>query len=130
MTPEKETMTTTEHLQKIKLECERLLTISEKRTQGKWISSHDPFKQRWQIDAWLSPFGGANIGRCGPNGAYEASYIAACAGAAEAGWRSTIASINRLTLTLGALPLGHYAMPPLIAMRDEILAAWPTELLP
>jgi len=32
-------MTTTEHLQLIKAECERLLAIAEKRTQGEWYVS-------------------------------------------------------------------------------------------
>ena len=97
-------MTTTEHLQKIKAECERLLANS--RDNG--------------IDKYTEP--------------------------AEAGWRSTIAAIDSITLAQSALlkisklPQGYEGNAGADSIAEDchfdiesainqILAAWPTELL-
>jgi hypothetical protein len=98
-------MTTTEHLQLTKAECERLLAIAEKRTQGEWFTDDnlDP--------ALIAP--------------EDAAYIAACAGRAEAGWRATIAAIDFLSRPQSSF--GHSRSE--LAMIEPILAAWPIELL-
>jgi len=119
-------ITTTEHLQLIKAECERLLAIAEKRTQGEW--TRDPQED----SAWTSDYE-FQIAHCQSKPGCgmlhdreqrrgNATYIAACAGRAEAGWRATIAGCEEcldhlkhgLTCTL---------------LTEQILAAWPIELL-
>jgi hypothetical protein len=114
-------MTTTEHLQLIKSECERLLAIAEKRTQGNWT---------WGMRYIASPQDSREIAMI-PHGlpcthghewTDNASYIAACSGRAEAGWRSTIAAID-LIFELHSLDI------PELTVTKTILAAWPIELL-
>ena len=121
-------MNTTEHLEKIKAKCQQLLATAEKRTPGKWIhdacavisrcSEHDG-EARKHIDGGFY--------RIEVDGAPSAcTYIASCAGPAEAGWRATIAVIHN------ALCAGHefWELPP--ARQSDlklIIAAWPEELL-
>jgi hypothetical protein len=93
-------MTTTEHLKLIKAECERLLAIAEKRTQGEWnvcehratwtsylIRGGEKQNQLAQSFNWQDK--GFDI-----NSEHNATYIAACAGRAESGWLATIAAID------------------------------------
>jgi len=125
-------MTTIAHLKLIKAECERLLALSEKRTQGKWESGISTWNKNGKPfrTPILSKKTIANtydvkshVGCASPN----ADYIAACAGAAEAGWRSTIATIE-LIFELDALDM---PMPPIadLTTTKDILAAWPIETL-
>jgi hypothetical protein len=127
-------ITTTEHLQLIKAECERLLSIAEKRTQGEWSSPMDGLiyasKARlFDIGSYSDGFGMEDN---------DATFIADCAGRAEAGWRATIAAIDGLLI--------FYTLPNVEAPNEVhqvwehdaeiaeeslnlILAAWPIELL-
>ena len=100
-------MTTTEKLQKIKAECERLLALAEKRTPGKWFPT----------------------GRTACYNANDAEFIAACAGLAEAGWKATIAAIDDILPYLqddyaadGFFRSGHKWL--LNKRAQPILAAW------
>jgi hypothetical protein len=103
-------MTTTEHLQLIKAECERLLAIAEKRTQGEW--------KRHELQATIKGEQ-RDVARCL---LYEdANFIAACAGRAEAGWEATIAAIDGLD------DIDHSRPYQLIS--GSIITAWPIELL-
>jgi hypothetical protein len=115
-------MTTTEHLQRIKTKCEELLAIAEKRTPGEWDAK--PIDQR-QTEFGLSA-NGKELVWTYPQEPYwiskpNATFIASCAGPAEAGWRSTIAAIE-------ALPAITYSEFRYRAEAD-IIAAWPEELL-
>jgi len=115
-------MTTTEHLQLIKTECERLLAIAEKRTQGKWIH-REGFRMCLFSDALHQDpvlYGDEYV-----IDGTDADYIAACAGHAEAGWRSTIAAIDLIFFVQKTYP----DLCATIHAADEILAAWPIELL-
>jgi hypothetical protein len=110
-------MTTTEHLQLIKAECERLLAIAEKRTQGEWYA-----RSRSGPGAITAEVCYGLVDECITDGTYEindAAYIAACAGRAEAGWRATIAAIDKLAFDQSGNA----------ATIQIILAAWPIELL-
>jgi hypothetical protein len=133
-------ITTAEHLQLIKAECERLLAVAEKRTPGMWtvhehramwtsylVRGGEKKNQLAQTFNWQD--NGFDI-----NSESNATYIAACAGRAEAGWRATIAAIDCL---IDCEEL-HYCdndgrdCPrdrPLIRLQNCILAAWPLELL-
>jgi hypothetical protein len=75
-------MTTTEHLQKIKAECERLLAIAEKRTKGKWIY-HEGRRMSIYADTFHQDAVLHGDEYCIDY--TDGDYIAACAGAAEAG---------------------------------------------
>ncbi len=108
-------MTTTEHLQLIKKECERLLALSEKRTQGEW-----------KYDGCSYKIG--NVRHMLRNDGFgcthaDAIYIAACAGRAEAGWRSTIASVDAMMHDIEHMARLNFTM------LNALLDAWPIELL-
>ena len=97
--------TITEKLNAIAAKCRALLALAEKRTQGKWI--HDKSSETIgdvttenldgiaQAQERISE---AGKGRAAQNIMRDknAAYIAACAGAAEAGWRTTLAAITAL----------------------------------
>lgn len=114
-------MNTTEHLQKIKAKCLELLEITEKRTPGKWQIVGNEIRGPFLamiIAHGLSPRGD------------DAHFIASCAGAAEAGWRSTIAAIDGLKAHLddykdAEIKPNYYVEKAIVA----ILAAWPVEIL-
>lgn len=117
----------TEHLERIKAKCRANLALAEKRyTQGRWYQPRDA---RHLI--YDHPTGGNHVlSMDDREGAYEdAAYIAACAGAAEAGWRATSEEID------GLLPYFHQSVTPSVLMSyaerrvAAILAAWPEELL-
>jgi len=124
-------MTTTEHLQLIKSECERLLAIAEKRIQGEWKSWKNPHpedngvgvsqKNNCHDVAHCDIFANWSLDQCDSN----AAYIASCAGRAEAGWRSTIAAIDYAIHMRNADKRDTRA----IWVIDQILAAWPIEFL-
>jgi hypothetical protein len=104
-------MNTQEHLQKIKAKCQKLLAIAEKRTQGQWTQDHLYVDTDDDNNDLIKTAGNIN----------NAAFIASCAGAAEAGWRATIAAIEFAE----SMP-GHIWRESLEAL---IIAAWPEELL-
>ena len=111
-------MTTTEHLHLIKAECERLLALAEKAD----IKSVDLMGNRY-ISINDSPWADFNTEP------HMTTYIAACAGRAEAGWRATIAAIDYIG---GDAETFSEKTPRGQAARSQIgviLAAWPIELL-
>jgi hypothetical protein len=109
-----------EHLQRIRTKCEELLAVAEKRTPGEWetdIHAKSPcvFTEEGDflaLDAHSS----------------DATFIASCAGPAEAGWRSTIAAIDGF-LKCEELFDRHYQVGTAEAALDDIIAAWPKEML-
>jgi hypothetical protein len=123
-------MTTTEHLQLIKAECERLLAIAEKRTQGEWTmgftgNGFPCVVNRDSVSITVSDLACTGFGQREA----DANYIAACARRAEAGWDATIAAIDKLLIIRDAYfreTCGYQASNDAI---NDILAAWPIELL-
>ena len=126
-------MNTTEHLEKIKAKCLANLAIAEKRTAGNWhrwtkgctvqigLSSNPSIRPH--IVGWTG-FDSCGLALCQQK--KNAAYIAACAGAAEAGWRSTIAAIDEFNdLSDWGASCRDFANKAL----DRIIAAWPEELL-
>jgi hypothetical protein len=120
-------MTQQEHLQRIRQRCVELLEIAEKRTAGVWKHNHG---RRMLIsvdslheDAVLH---GDEFEICD----YDASFIASCAGAAEAGWKATIATIDGLDqLRRHYGPINIMLMAFMDEQEEAIIAAWPEELL-
>ena len=120
-------MTTTEHLARIRAKCVELLEIAEKRTPGKWETPEETPWDVWTPDSHC-------VASCGPKRDYafglgsslcNSRFIAACAGPAEAGWRSTIVAIDDLQSTINVRGLAYHEE----ALANEILAAWPEETL-
>ncbi len=112
----------TEHLKQIKAECERLLALSEKRTQGEWaLTAPEPEDLQVHVCHSRGEMVAVGVNTSTANSEANAAYIAACAGRAEAGWRSTIAAINGIE-EMEYSHLYEYIL-------DNILAAWPLELL-
>jgi len=131
-------MDTKEHLEKIRARCVELLATAEKRTPEKWYAKYDKESACWFVQS-------RGVRHCNADGhsLYDvaqailqqqeideeanAVFIASCAGAAEAGWRSTIAAIDGLRLIAE-----HGQDPERFAVRvdlQKIIAAWPEELL-
>lgn len=110
-----------EHLNKIKAKCLANLALAEQRTQEKWYNDvEEPWKiwdKTGHMVANLSPKQNYSYGMT--SSCENAAFIAACAGPAEAGWRSTIAAIDDLVGDKGTS----------YKLEDAILAAWPEALL-
>ena len=117
-------MTTAEHLDRIKARCLSNLALADKRTPGKWTASNaEPNASGYPpANASVEAHGDMRGQVCGQAWNNDAAYIAACAGATEAGWRSTIAAIE----TIGQFIEDGYVDE---SAASAILAAWPEELL-
>jgi hypothetical protein len=123
-------MNTQKHLQAIKDKCQELLAIAEKRTPGRWhaplgfethVVSHDDTEAVTKCHESPRPFG-ADIS--------NAAFIASCAVAAEAGWRATIAAIDCYLFHRKSNQGGWQGdCNARERMKDDIIAAWPPELL-
>jgi hypothetical protein len=110
-------MTTTEKLNAIAAKCRANLALAENRTPGEW-----------EADVFNLKSEGRYMGHLSCAGAWafpskdNAAYIAACAGAAEAGWRTTLAAIE-------SVPLVNRGASPSLTQREEqliadIITAW------
>jgi hypothetical protein len=118
-------MNTQEHLNRIKSKCQELLAIAENRTAGKWITDSARGVMS-EVTGWMPicyPFGDKETEL------KDATFIASCAGAAEAGWRATIAAIDELTALNDESCLydGHEGQHT--HRLSKLIAAWPEELL-
>jgi hypothetical protein len=132
-------MTQQEHLQRIRQRCVELLEIAEKRTAGEWDFS--PGVYDCSNEATQFPCGPClNYGKKNElHGQFgldeDFLFIASCAGAAEAGWRATIAAIDDTLNVDQSLPaeVQKITTDMMIAvngrMVETIIAAWPEELL-
>lgn len=119
-----------EHLNRIKAKCLANLALAEKRTQGKWEweagmeTERSPYIDLQCGDkVVLGPRHDGNYGSQLISTPTDRAFIAACAGPAEAGWRSTIIAIDALL---------EYESEGLIVggtTLTSILAAWPENLL-
>jgi hypothetical protein len=124
-------MNTQEHLQRIKAKCQELLAIAEKRTPGEWKSCNGQkgtIIRRKSANVIGEPQDVARAWNCWRKDG-NAAFIASCAGAAEAGWRATIAAIDELTALNDESCLydGHEGQHT--HRLDKLIAAWPQELL-
>ena len=117
-------MTTTEKLNAIADKCRANLALAANRTPGKWAFSPDYGDERNQPvhtdedKPWFlmqETYGS-------PEQKHNAAFVAACACAAEAGWRTTLAAIESVSLV-------NRGASPSLTQREErlitaILAAW------
>jgi hypothetical protein len=122
-------MTTEQHLSAIVAFCERNLALAAKRTPPPWpveylrrilrFADKNPMAAGVDNEESYDGLGMA------PD-ADDAQFIAACAGAAEAGWRATISAIEVLRKTEY-----EFGPPDSVArvLCNKIIAAYPEELL-
>lgn len=135
-------MTQQEHLNRIRARCVELLEIAKHRTPGRWYVAKGGLGNKDGMDTVYATNDDLNyIAACRdfacfhapPKNSENATFIASCAGAAEAGWRATIAAIDSLpgyaSLTEAANPsvrlIGGCAQDGI----NSIIASWPEELL-
>jgi hypothetical protein len=120
-------MTQTEHLQLIRARCVELLEIAEKRTAGAWETYHteNPVEKSGKVGVCRS-LSSYDVAACyfalnfsDQQCESNATFIASCAGAAEAGWLTAIAAIDQCLIF------------PAInkTLSIQIARAWPIELL-
>ena len=108
-------MTTTDRLAKIRARCVELLELASKRTPEGWETDCDA--RHPAVFTSEGDFIGVDMSQ------KDAAYIAACAGAAEAAWKATIAAID------GLLPISEQCCNCWADMKADdaiaaILAAW------
>lgn len=119
-------MTKHEHLQRIRAKCVENLAIAEKRTPGKWLYGWNMIGDGIGTIICIAPMRSETL--TASEWVEDKRFIAACAGAAEAGWRSTIAAIDFLLRDcprISGLSMSRNEK----SMCDDILTAWPEELL-
>lgn len=111
-------MTTEQKLDRIKAKCEEIIRLGEKRTQGRWRcgASNTIWTDGYPPIAQVSLSNGMPDQMRDSN----AAFIAILAGPAEANARCTIAAIDGLITELDER--AGYTI-------DDILSAWPDELL-
>jgi hypothetical protein len=121
-----------EHLKRIRARCVELLSLAEKRTQGRWngytrqTDGDLPAGTLFVVDenmtmavCAVSP---PPVTKGDQN---NAAFITSCAGSAEAGWKATITAIDLMFAMHGLAEIDIYALDA----TGDILAAWPEELL-
>lgn len=119
----KNAMTTTEHLNLIVQHLDKLLATAEKRTPGKWHCDNARGVILESGSALTYPFGT-------PESEYnDATFIASCAGNAEAGWRATKAAIETLEVCTDRRNGSDYSTYASEEGVQSILAAFPLELI-
>jgi|688.fasta_scaffold116963_3 hypothetical protein len=113
-------MTATEKLNAIAAKCRANLALAEQRTPGEWrrageLATHiisDCSRNNGGMICDL-PDTSPDCDQYAPN----AAFIAACAGAAEAGWRTTLAAIESVSL------VNRGASPSLTQREEQLIAA-------
>ena len=125
-------MNTQEHLNRVKSKCQELLAIAEKRTAGRWASAHNVVQTELFAE-YIVSCDSLHTTECEDD--CNAAFIASCAGAAEAGWKATIAAIDDTLNVDQALSeeVQKITTQMMITangrMVEQIIAAWPPELL-
>jgi hypothetical protein len=105
-----------EHLRKIDAHLEKLLSQAEKRTPGRWeFRGGDIFGNIW---AGIRVICGCPVAR----GRENATFIASCAGNAEAGWKAARAAIKWLIDGPAFTESENWLL-------ESILAAFPLEII-
>jgi len=108
-------MTTIEKLQAIRARFVELLAIAEKRTPGEWEAADNVVCGKSIDGYYLATCDGPKTKM--PEDPRNATFIAACAGAAEAGWQITIETIDWLLEIDGThLPIAE----KIIAKGDQL----------
>lgn len=117
-----------EQLQRIRAKCVELLAIAEKRTQGEWLINQTQPTTICDGDRECTIASTRGLWPKYGTAENDATFIAACAGAAEAGWRATIAAIDALQSVANTRFTGWDGDAGTTAKADDaldaIIAAW------
>jgi hypothetical protein len=123
-----------EHLKRIDAHLERLLDIASKRTPGEWDvenispARHDVVKESGgKITSIFRAHDGCHEYR--EAALPDATFIAACAGNAEAGWRATRVAIACLLVICDPASGADFTNYGGETFLPQILAAFPLETL-
>jgi len=122
-------MTTEEHLNLILTFCRSRLALAEKRTPGIFSVTTTQNQQPgypFAVIKFENAFSWNTVISAHVRSKEDAEFIAACAGAAEAGWCATIAAVIAILSSSQTTVHWHAILKP---MRDAIRAAYPLELL-
>lgn len=123
------TPTQLDHLRLLKSHLTTLLEVAKMRTRGEWVRNygHNPSITLTDYETTIALVWSTS---------QDATFIAACAGNAEAGWKSTLAAINRYermskTIAYVSDPtMSELALKQeLHLLKCEILAEWTIETL-
>jgi hypothetical protein len=108
-----------EHLRLIDEHLTKLLDLAAKRTPGEWKEGHSIVGDGISSTICSAPL---PIETLGKNWLSNRLFIASCAGNAEAGWRSTLATIDWAVFMHQNGQVGE-------GLLESILVAWPLESL-
>jgi len=114
-------MTREQKLEAIARRCRELLAIAEKRTQGAWYVDY----AQGVMAPNGSPISYIHLAAASTKPVPDAKFIASCAGAAEAGWRATLAAIDlsqEIRRHYGEINIMLHAI--LNEKEEEILQSW------
>ena len=127
-------MTQQEHLNRIRARCVELLEIAKHRTPEVWNPSFDTTGFPCVASVKDTRIATTDLS-CSRFGVRQddTTFIAACAGAAEAGWKATIAAIDSLSgyasLTESDNPSVRLIGGDAQDAINAIITFWPIELL-
>lgn len=125
-------MSRDEHLDKILAKLDSLIAGAKLRTPGRWYCRFNGHYHEIQTeDVEYAP---AVAFTCPmPERESNATFIASCAGNAEAGWVATraaiVALVNHKSFLDSVNPTPCKADAKLLSTLDSIIAAWPEEIL-
>jgi len=120
---------TTDRLSLIRALCVENLAKAAKRTQGKWQAKNwtgrGTDSEGWNVTSGMERSKRIPVySRYGGCGEPDAAYIAACAVAAEAGWKATVETIDLCAeLKSKALPTS-WDFNVATAFENSIIEAW------
>jgi len=118
-------------IEKIRAKCQEILELGKLRTQGRWRIAHGGLGNKDKLDTVYATNDDLNyIAACRdylcfyepPRNTENASFIASCAGTAEAMARSTLSLLD-------AVVIYGNSITSFQLITDSILKAWPDELL-
>ena len=112
-----------DHLRAIGAHLERLLEIAKKRTPGRWEKADDCVRRNSSQAALIVVFG-RQAGLTRIQDEQDATFIAACAGNAEAGWVVARSTIEQIISMRKDTTCWDFVGKPLM---KSILAQWPLE---
>lgn len=112
-----------DHLKRIDAHLDKLLEIAAKRTEGRWdIEPHRSWDKDFTVGPVIIDYDDVDHDEQDAN----ATFIASCAGNAEAGWMATRAAIAHLCIfQYAAIPMSDATR----TLLETILAAFPLEIL-
>ena len=123
-------MTQQEHLNRIRARCVELLEIAKHRTPELWNPSFDTTGFPCVASVKDTRIATTDLS-CSRFGVRQddTTFIASCAGAAEAGWKATIVAIDSIFNPPSSQTTHNWIAIYEKETVERIIASWPAELL-